>query len=331
MSHALLDDPEIKEKWSDLGDAIIEDVKWVVKNVIPAGITFLAGPPKSQKTTVELALALLVAGYKHQVLPPEMSDATEQGRVLVMCPEHTAGELRDMAETGMKVKVLNNETIFVSINPWEWRLDDPDGMERLMRWLKILSPKMFLLDPLVDFHSLEEKDAGGMNRLLRPLQRWAKENGVAFLVVHHTAKKSGNDSPIYTANNMRGSSALFGMADAVIMLTPQEDENTIHVEAVIKRARGWKRDIRLNVWGQKPDGQVPKPRKDSNSEMRIFLRAFARGKRTFKSFKEDGFTEAKAQKLWVEAQKQGFVKRSLKDNKLCLTGKGKKYVESDEN
>lgn len=241
--------------WSDLGDAVREPPRFLIEGVLPCGIVFVAGPPKSKKTTLEMALALLVAGYKNvQVLPPEMSNATETGRVLILSAEHTGGELRDMVESGMGVPVLNDKSILIADDPWRWRLDDPDALSVLLAWLDDLKPRLFVLDPLVDFHSLEEKDNGEMNRLLRPIQRWAKQNDACFMVIHHTSKKKSDDKTTYKASEMRGGGSLFGIADGVIMLTPQ-DEDIIVMEGTLKRGAPFKRAVKMGVWGAKPSAE----------------------------------------------------------------------------
>ena len=80
-----------------------------------------------------------------------------------------------MAEAGMLAPVTNDFSLLISDDPFNFRLDDEDGLKRMMGWLEALKPRLVFLDPLRDFHSVEEKDSGPMNRLLRPLQQWAKK------------------------------------------------------------------------------------------------------------------------------------------------------------
>ena len=259
---------EIAGVFSDLGDAVREPPRFVIEGVLPCGIVFVSGPPKSKKTTLEMAFAVLVAGYKNiKVLPEDMQNVVETGRVLILTAEHTAGELRFMVEDGMGIKVLNDKSILIADDPWKFRLDDPSAEATLIGWLDMLKPKVFIIDPLVDFHSVDEKESGEMNRLLRPYQRWAKENDACFMVIHHVSKKKSDDKTAYKANEMRGTGALFGIADGVLMLTPMADD-IIHIEATLKRGAPWTRAIKLGVWGA--DAEEAKPEPVETLEDRVF-------------------------------------------------------------
>ena len=247
---------DIAGVWTDLGDAVKEPPRWLIEGVLPSGIVFVAGPPKSRKTTLEMALSLLVAGYENvTVLPEEMRSVVQTGRVLILSAEHTAGELRFMTEDGMGIPIRDDKGIMVADDPWSFRLDDPDALTVLLNWLDVLEPKLFILDPLRDFHSLEEKDDGGMNRMLRPIQKWAKAHDACFMVVHHTAKKKQDDNTHYKATEMRGTGALFGIADGVIMLTPM-DGGVIHMDATLKRGAPWQKTVRLGVWTESKQAET---------------------------------------------------------------------------
>lgn len=240
---------ELVGVWTDVGDAHKEPPRFIIEGVLPSGIVFLSGPPKAKKTTLELMLALLVAGYNNlKSLPAEMQEVLQTGRVMVMSAEHSAGELRYMIEDGMGVRVKNDKSILIAEDPWLWRLDDEDGMQRLLGWLQDLKPLLFIIDPLVNFHEVDENSSGEMVRLLRPIRKWAKDNDSCFMVVHHVPKKKSDDKTTYKAGEMRGTGALLGMADGVLTLTGVSDDMT-HIEAVYKRGRAWQRTVRLGVWG----------------------------------------------------------------------------------
>lgn len=234
--------------FTDLAEADISPPFWVIDNILPAGIVFLAGPPKTMKSTLEMAFSLAVAGVRAEVLPADMTQVRRPGTVMGLSAEASAGELRHMVEHGMKVQMPADRRIVIADDPWQFRLDDPEAQQGLMFWLKERRPRLFWLDPLRDFHNLEERDSGGMNRLLRPVQQWAKENGCCFLVVHHTRKKSNEDKTDYDAGDMRGTTALFGIADGVIMVTPRQG-GKLYLKGTYKRGAEWERTITLNTWG----------------------------------------------------------------------------------
>jgi hypothetical protein len=92
-----------------------------------------------------------------------------------------------------------------------------------------------------------------MIRMLQPLQQWAVKNKRGVLIVHHS-KKLGEQKDgaqrMARADDMRGTSALFGLADAVLTVTPMNSKGLINVDAILKRGEAWQRTIQLGIWGQ---------------------------------------------------------------------------------
>ena len=224
---------------------------YVIPDLLPVGITFLVGPPKdSYKSTISMAIACLVAGFKVDAIPPRFA-ACKKGTVFVFSYEASAGMLRFIVEDGMGIKGQPDESILVSDAPWEFRLDDEEAAEQLIFWLDERKPLLVIIDPLANFHAVEEKDAVQMIRILAPLQRWAKENGCAMLIVHHTRKL--NEDRAYRADDVRGSSGIFGLADALLLITPK-DQYEIMVEGKFKLSQGWLETWQLAIWGRKGKG-----------------------------------------------------------------------------
>jgi hypothetical protein len=238
---------ELSGWFTDLRDAVAEPPRYVIDKLLPTGITFMVAPPKTYKSTIEMALSLMVAGQDCDVLPDDLRLVPQTGPVLGFSAEASAGELRYMAEQGFRLKVNTRHPFLIADDPWLFRLDDGDALNRMFSALKC-GPKLVWLDPLRDYHSLDEQDSGDMQRLLRPLQRWAKDNHAALLVVHHTRKLASGEVRNLEAADARGTSALFGLADGLITLTPKGD-TSVHFNVVVKRGASWNRTIRLKVWG----------------------------------------------------------------------------------
>ncbi len=245
----------------DVARAQLIPPSWIIEDLIPPGLLFLAGPPKSKKSTITAAAAALVAEYQCHALPENLSRVRQTGPVLWLSAEALAGEIHHMMEHGLGIPPMEpREAILIAECPWDFRLDDPNAIGTLLRWLEARDPRLVIIDPLRDFHSLEEKDSGGMNRLLRPIRQWAVKHDSAVIIVHHTTKKNGDDKdPIYRAADMRGTGALFGIADAVLMLTPKGDpaEGRIFIEATFKRAAGWEKEITLAAYGANETASEP--------------------------------------------------------------------------
>lgn len=233
---------------------------FVIPNLIPVGITFIGAPPKSLKSTFLMAVAALVAGVKTRILPDEFHTDTPNARVMVFSAEATAGELLHICEEGMGLRIPDDGSIIVADDPWLFQLDDGVGLRKLLFWLNAFKPKLCIIDPLVEFHSLDEKDSRQMIQILRPLRKWAVDNESAVVFAHHTRKKGNEEgaaSTKYTAMDLRGSSALFGKADGILIFTPHEGSpGLLTIDAKFKRARAWTRDLQFAAYGETGAGGV---------------------------------------------------------------------------
>jgi RecA-family ATPase len=137
-------------------------------------------------------------------------------------------------------------------------------VHELLEWVSRVRPCILFIDPLRNCHSLDENDSGGMVMMLQPLQQYAIANDMAVIIVHHS-KKIGEDRDgsrrTATAQDMRGSSALFGMADAVLTMTGK-GRSQVHIDAVFKRGESWQRIIQLGTWGAEANETIDSTVKD---------------------------------------------------------------------
>ena len=246
----MINDP-VESVWTDVGDAVEDPPEWVIPGILPTGVTFIAGPPKSYKSTVELALVLTACGVPNTVLPAEYSTCEEPGVVMGLSMEASAGALRHSAKHGFGIDIPADNRFLVMSDPWRFRLDQVADVRELLQWVDRIKPKVLFIDPLRNCHSLDENDSGGMVMMLQPVQQYATKHKMSVVIVHHSKKlgddKSG-DKRNANANDMRGSSALFGMADAVLTITGK-GRGVVHVDAIMKRGEPWQRTIQLGIWG----------------------------------------------------------------------------------
>lgn len=245
----------IEGLFTDLGAALRIEPQWVVKDLVPVGLVIIGAPPKEGKSVLTMVIAGLVAGLKPKVLPPHLNTVPENGKVLCFSYEATAGELRVMMEDGIHVKVPEDGSILVADDPWSWRLDDDEAVARLLTILSRQRPKLVVLDTFRDMHDMEEKDSGAMVKLLKPLREWAVTNGAAVLLVHHTVKVN-EEVTQFDAKHLRGSGAIFGKADGVLMMTRRVD-GMHYIKAIFKRAKGWEGTMQLALYDVKGEGSEP--------------------------------------------------------------------------
>lgn len=249
--------PSLSTDWTDDFEDLLlarrSSAGWTIDGVLPHGLVVLGGFPKlSQKSTFALALAARIAGLG-ATLPGEIGEARAvAGRVLYWSAEADAGDLRDIYERRLAgagpLRTGELGGLLVARDPYAFRLDDPACADRLAAWYDVRRPSLVIIDPLRAFHSLAEKDEVGTEHLLRRHQRWARLGHATLLVVHHVRKPppiEGERRPpaMLTPDDLRGSGALWALADGAIMLTPVGPDKVIpgmqaiHVGAWYKRGK----------------------------------------------------------------------------------------------
>lgn len=228
-------------------------VEWVIKDQLPVGTHFMAGPPKkAKKSTAALAQALMVSGQETNVFPHHMREVERIGRVVIFSPEAEGGILRQAAEDGLGVHGdEHDESIVVADEPWEFKLDTERGFKKFDHWLREIRPALGIVDPLNRMHSSDENSASEMMALLGPMGKLAHELHMCLLIIHHITKPPKDAKPDTNLSpyDMRGTGAMYGMADGVTTITPKKD-GFLHFESIFKRAPDIARTIRLGTWGQ---------------------------------------------------------------------------------
>ena len=248
-----------REFFKDLHDATVEPVQWIIKDWLPVGLQIVGGAPKSFKSTLTNAIPAVVAGWGERQLPqwaalaPEMS-----GPSVLLSGEATASELAWLYRVGYGLRTTP-DTVFVNDDPWDFKLDRAETLNALLDMLDEVQPRVCILDPLRKYHSGDENDAAFMETILYPLRKWAISNSAALIGVHHARKESSSQDPeaVMDPSNLRGSNAIFGAADSIIMCRCiDRNIGKLRVAAIHKRAAGWTRDLLLGVPGNKNWSQI---------------------------------------------------------------------------
>ena len=239
----------LNETFLDLGLANKQPVKWIVKNLITDGLTIIGGPPKSGKSTLTAAIAGMVAGLKPQTLPEDLREVPRLGKVFWFSYEANEGELQAMMIDGLGIRVPPDGRIMVAREPWHVQIDNDETVGHVLALFDRYKPLLVIMDPLANMHSLDENVSGDMVRILAPFQVWAKKAGASVVIVHHTSKGQ-EDNMYFKGRHLRGSGAILGMADGILMYSPRANNGT-HIEATFKRATAWERDMILATYGNR--------------------------------------------------------------------------------
>jgi AAA domain len=190
-------------------------VSWLLRDMIPEGLTLLAGKPKLGKSWLALQLGYGVATGREV-----LGRSVDPGRVLYAALEDNPRRLKSRLQKSTPPFSEWPETLsFVT----EWpRLDD-GGLDRFQAWLsRTPDARLLIVDTLATVRpsgnskdSLYQTDYAA----LRGLHRLASDSGLSIIAVHHL-RKADADDPFDTVS---GSTGLTGAADTTLILTKTAD------------------------------------------------------------------------------------------------------------
>lgn len=197
-------------------------------------ILIIGGPPKSMKSMVSMSMAIDLAvgralwgaqkrsvsngslpafpvSQPHRVLIVEKEIGYEdcQVRLNAMWNGLNSGE-----------QALVDENILIESCNIDLRLDTNEGTIALGRIIEQAKADVVILDPLVEFHQLDENHSQDMGRVFGNLDLLRYKHNFATIINHHRTKmpKDPNTYDDDSPESLRGSSRVFGKVDSVMML-----------------------------------------------------------------------------------------------------------------
>ena len=183
-------------------------VSYVVPELIPEGLTILAGRPKIGKSWMVLDLALGVATGQ-TVLG---NVVVAQGDVLYCALEDNPRRLQ------RRLRKLGTEWPDRLTLATRWRRLDQGGVEDIEDWCDtVKEPRLVLLDTLAGVRPTRNGSDTlyeGDYKALRDIHAFANERGMGVVALHHTRKMEADD-PVDTIS---GSLGLAGAADTCLIL-----------------------------------------------------------------------------------------------------------------
>jgi hypothetical protein len=210
----------------------LPDLRWLVPDLIPEGLTLLVGPPKIGKSWLVLDIATAVAAGG-EVLGKQ----TEQGDVLLLALEdgkrRLQRRLRRMLGEGPDEEWPSRLEYWTHLE----RLDE-GGLAEIEGWIKAHPKrKAVIVDVLARVRSrkMQVKDSYSLDYdAVKGLQMLATHYGISVLLVHHTRKQGAATDML---EEVSGTYGLTGSGDGVILL------NHIALGAPEKRLQLRGRDV----------------------------------------------------------------------------------------
>ncbi|MEG0323956.1 MAG: AAA family ATPase, partial [Raoultibacter sp.] len=180
--------------------------QWVIEDLLSTGLTLLVGAPKIGKSWLTLYIALCVSSGT-----PLWGFATTQGEVLCLCLEDTFSRIQQRL---WRLTDEASECLYFAV-----QADRIQGglLSQLQSFIaEHPKTKLVFVDTFqtVRMPSRDSAYAADYNDI-GVLKRFADDNGIALLVVHHTRKMG--DSDVF--NTVSGTTGITGSADSTLVLT----------------------------------------------------------------------------------------------------------------
>jgi AAA domain len=195
---------------ADLVAREFREPKWAVPQIIPEGLSILAGKPKTGKSWAALDFAIAVAGGYCAL----GNIQCEQGDVLFLALEDNERRLQQRVKA-----VLQGKPAPVALTiATQWRRADAGGLVDLQTWLNGRSRgRLVVIDTLQKIRGQRSKTDGVYAddyQAIGSLKALADATGVPFLVVHHLRKEAAGD-PL---ESVSGTAGITGSADTILVL-----------------------------------------------------------------------------------------------------------------
>ena len=205
---------------AELKRKTVKPVGWVINDLIPDGLTMLAGKPKLGKSWLMLDASVAVArgGF---VLDKKCA----QGDALYAALEDNERRLKSrMAKVCPLGDWPERLTFWTEMNKLE-----EGGIDQLREWiLSVEKPRLIV----IDVFSKVRRTKGAQEGLYDadylaavPLKKLADETGVAIVIVHHLRKMASDGDPL---DMVSGSTGLTGAMDTILVLNRGSEGVTLY-------------------------------------------------------------------------------------------------------
>jgi len=205
----------VKTRWTtaELLGADFPEPQWAVPDVIPVGLSFLAGRPKLGKSWLALQIAHAV-GTGGKALDRDI----EKGKVLFLALEDSPRRLQG------RLKIQGVPPTAAITFETSWRPFTEGGLVDLQHEIETDGYTLIIVDTLSRaLGRADQQDLAQMTVILGHLQHLAQLHDLAILLIDHHRKPSGMvANPI---DDILGSTAKAAVADAALGLFREQGKH----------------------------------------------------------------------------------------------------------
>lgn len=199
-------------------------IDWACERLLTTGgMSIVAGPPKSGKSTLVRQLA--VSFLRGDVF---LERKCQQGTVLYLALEE---QLEVLQEDFKRLGVRDGDPLLIHVGQpaTQHPIDELKGILLAQRPLVCVIDTLFLFAPVKS-----EKDYQEVNAVLSKIRNAARESGTHIILIHHT-RKPGKDERNMGARGILGSQAIHGAVDCAVILEQEGETRKISTSQRVGR------------------------------------------------------------------------------------------------
>ena len=230
-----IDDPLPAPKFLTLSDMVSIETNTKMPPQIITGVLYkgskmiISGSSKAGKTLSLLHLGLAVSNGK-----PWLGHETTQGNVIYLDfelkPRMAAQRITSIIAANPGIYKQNPRFLYCGLRGQARSLED---LVHHIEDLPDFKPDMVIVDPFYKLATgADENDAGAISEVVNRMEQFSERLDCSFVYAHHFSK--GNKSETDHIDRASGSGVFARDPDAILTLTPHEEEDHLVLEATVR-------------------------------------------------------------------------------------------------
>ena len=230
-----IDDPLPAPKFLTLSDMVSIETNTKMPPQIITGVLYkgskmiISGSSKAGKTLSLLHLGLAVSNGK-----PWLGHETTQGNVIYLDfelkPRMAAQRITSIIAANPGIYKQNPRFLYCGLRGQARSLED---LVHHIEDLPDFKPDMVIVDPFYKLATgADENDAGAISEVVNRMEQFSERLDCSFVYAHHFSK--GNKSDTDHIDRASGSGVFARDPDAILTLTPHEEEYHLVLEATLR-------------------------------------------------------------------------------------------------
>lgn len=181
--------------------------RWILPGMIPCpGRILIYGQGNAYKSTLLMDLCLAVSSNTGILQDSRDFQVMKRGPTVMVSAEGSLYTNRDRVMWQLRARNLDPMTVPFHYGQQSFAVDETEGRDLLIQFIKAVKPILLVLDPFISFYEGDENSAHEVRRFCKNIDVLIEDYGVSVAIIHHANKK----------DDIRGSGVLYAWADSVL-------------------------------------------------------------------------------------------------------------------